>query len=142
MAKEYKLTRRVRLANRAAATMARRGRGANWILTTIGSKTGERREVVVTPVEVETVRYLVAPFGPSAWVGNLRANPKATLARGGASIRVTAVEVEADEGGRALAKYYSENAKDVGEYMDVSGDKTITDFVAAADRYPVFRLET
>ena len=142
MAKEYRLTRTRRFGIRIGTAMARRGRGANWVLSTVGASSGQRRDVLVTPVEVDDTRYLVAPYGERPWVRNLRANPKATLARGGASIRITAVEVDSEEAGRALAKYYTENKRYVGDYMDISGDKTITDFIAAADRYPVFRLET
>ena len=130
------------MLNSMAASMARRGRGQSWILTTTGSSSGQRRDVVVTPVDVDGVRYLVAPYGARPWVGNLRATPKATLARGGASIRFTGVEVDGQEAGLALAKYYAENERYVGDYMDVAGDKTITDFVAASERYPVFRVET
>ena len=142
MAKDYRLTFGRKVANRFGALLARRGMGQNWILTTTGATSGERRDVVITPVEIEGRRYLVAPYGATAWVRNLRSHPRATLSHGGASIRIIATEVGDEEAGRALAKYYADNRKYVAEYMDVPGDKTITDFIAAADRYPVFRADT
>ena len=42
-------------------------------LTVIGRRTGRPRQVPVLPVQVGTQRYLVAPYGESEWVRNLRA---------------------------------------------------------------------
>ena len=140
--KTYKVTRRVRAANRLATRLIKLGRTDSWLLTTIGHSSGERRTVPVTPVEVGGQRYLVAPYGEVAWVKNLRANPKATLARGGASIRIVAEEVDPDRSGQVLSMYYSANEKYVADYMPIPGDKTITDFTAVADRYPVFRANS
>jgi deazaflavin-dependent oxidoreductase (nitroreductase family) len=52
-------------------------------LTVPGRRTGRARTVPVIPVEGESVRYLVSPFGESQWVRNLRAAGQATLARKG-----------------------------------------------------------
>lgn len=140
--KKYKVTRKVRMANRFMTSLVKRGKTESWLLTTIGHSSGQRRTIPVTPVEVGGQRYLVAPYGAQAWVKNLRANPKATLQRGGASIRFTAEEVAPDRTGQVLSMYYAANEKYVGEYMYVPGDKTITDFTSVADRYPVFRVNT
>lgn len=141
MAKNYKLTSARKTANAVGKRLAKRGMGRSWVLTTIGRSSGERREVVITPVEVDDERYLVACYGPVAWVHNVRANPKATLLHGGASTRIAAVEVHEMEAGKALAKYYAENKKYVDSFMDIPGDKTVYDFAAVAHRYPVFRIE-
>ena len=141
-AKEYKVTRKVRMANRFVTSLVKRGKTDSWLLTTTGHKSGERRTVPVTPVEVGGQRYLVAPYGDQAWVKNLRANPKATLARGSVSIRITAEEVDPSRTGQILSMYYAANEKYVGDYMYVPGDKTITDFSSVADRYPVFRASS
>ena len=42
-------------------------------LTVTGRRTGRPRRVPVLPVQVGTQRYLVAPYGESDWVHNLRA---------------------------------------------------------------------
>ena len=142
MAKEYRLGAVRKAINRMAAAMARRGKGSSWILSTTGRTSGERRDFVITPVTVDDTRYLVGPYGEVSWVKNVRANPKATLARGGATVRVTATEIDGDEAARALAKYYKENAKYVAPFMDIPGDKTITDFQSVQGNYPVFRCES
>lgn len=41
-------------------------------LTVTGRRTGRPRRVPVLPVQVGTQRYLVAPYGESEWVRNLR----------------------------------------------------------------------
>ncbi|MCL1594468.1 MAG: nitroreductase family deazaflavin-dependent oxidoreductase [Actinomycetia bacterium] len=140
MAKQYKVTAKVRFINSAMRFLSQRGKGPASELVVTGRTTGERRHVVVTPVTVNDVTYLVAPYGEVNWVLNIRANPKVTLSKGGATTRFTARQVDGDEGGKVLAMYYAENAKYVDEFMDIPGEHTITDFIAAAEKYPVFRL--
>lgn len=142
MAKEYTVTRGRRAANRLMAMLVRRGKSASWILSTTGRTTGERRSVVVTPVEVDGTMYLVAPYGAVAWVKNVRANPQVTLSKGDTTMRVHTLEVDRDEAGPVLLSYHKQNATYVGDYMDIPGDGTLTDFVAVAEHYPVFRTES
>jgi len=129
------------MANRVSAFMSKRGKGPAWKLTTTGRKSGERRDVMVTPVVVEDTQYLVAPYGSVSWVLNLRASDRATLARGSATSRVKAVEIDGEEAGRALARYYHENNKYVADFFDLAPNPTIIDFTRVADQYPVFRVE-
>jgi deazaflavin-dependent oxidoreductase (nitroreductase family) len=142
MAKEYKLGMSRRAINRLMSSLARRGIGQSWVLSTTGRTSGERRDFVITPVTYDGDRYLVAPYGDVSWVKNVRANPRATLSRGGVSLRITAVEVDGDEAAHALAKYYAENSKYVAEFVEIPGDHTITDFHAVAEKYPVFKATT
>ncbi len=140
--KPYVVNARVKAVNRFVTRLVKWGRTPSWLLTTTGRVSGERRTVPVTPVEVGGQRYVVAPYGEVAWVKNLRANPKAILARGGTSIRITAEEIDPQRAGQVLSLYYADNEKYVGDYMYVPGDKTITDFTSVADRYPVFRANS
>lgn len=142
MAETYKLGPGRRIVNLLTATMARRGVGASWVLSTKGRTSGARRDVVITPVTYDGVRYLVAPYGEVSWVMNVRANPHVTLTRGDVKLRATAEEISGEEAGHALGTYYAENRKYVAKFMDVPGDHTITDFVAVVYLYPVFRLES
>jgi deazaflavin-dependent oxidoreductase (nitroreductase family) len=141
MAKKYELTARRKLVNRLVAIMARVDKGPAWQLTTTGRKTGERRHTMVTPVTLDDTDYLVAPYGPVSWVLNLRASDRATLVRGRATSRVKAVEVEGEEAGRALARYYHENEKYVAEFFDLAKHATIIDFTRVVEDHPVFRVE-
>lgn len=141
MQKQYELTLKRRIGNRFAALMAKGGRGPAWELTTTGRKSGERRKVMVTPVSVDGSDYLVAPYGTVSWVLNLRASARGSLTRGKATRRVKAVEVDADEAGKALAKYYKENEKYVSEYFALAPNPTIIDFTRVASDHPVFRID-
>lgn len=141
MAKQYEVTRSTRMTNRFMALLSKRGMGPAWELTTTGRKSGEKRKVMVTPVTVDETDYLVAPYGTVSWVHNLRASDRATLARGAAISRVKAIEVDGEEAGKVLAKYYHENAKYVADYFELSGDATIVDFTRVAEDHPVFRIE-
>lgn len=142
MAETYKLGPTRRIVNRLTQAMARRGMGASWVLSTKGRISGTRRDFVITPVTYDGVRYLVAPYGEVSWVKNVRANPHVTLTRGDVKLRATAEEISGEEAGHALGKYYAENLRYVGKFMDIPGDHTITDFVAVVYRYPVFRIES
>lgn len=141
MVKKYKLTTRRKLTNRIFAIMAKADKGPAWRLTTKGRKSGERRHTMVTPVTIDETDYLVAPYGPVNWVLNLRASDRATLVRGRATSRVKAVEVDGEEAGKALARYYHENKKYVAEFFDLAPHATIIDFTRVVENHPVFRVE-
>ncbi len=87
------LTRR--LANPVAMRLGRRGVAT---LTVVGRRTGEPRKVPVIPVDVGGSRYLVAPYGESESVRNLRAAGKGELSRRGQVEVFQALEVPAGEG--------------------------------------------
>jgi len=140
MAKQYHVTSKVRAMNSVVLFMSKRGKGPASQLATTGRTSGERRVVVVTPVHMDETTYVVAPFGVVGWVLNIRTNPRVTLSRGGATSRFTATEVDKEEAGKVLARYYADNAKFVSDFMDVPGEHTITDFTAVVDQYPVFKL--
>ncbi len=141
MAKQYELTFGRRMGNRIVAIMAKANKGPSWELTTTGRTSGERRKVMVTPVTVDGTEYLVAPYGAVSWVLNLRALDRATLQRGRATSRVKAIEIEGEEAGRALAKYYKETEKYVAAYFDLAKNPTIVDFTRVVADHPVFRIE-
>ena len=82
MAKEYRRTATVRGIGVAMTWLARRDRGPAHILTTTGRRTGTPRAVPVSPIELDGVEYLVAPYGPVAWVLNLRARTGGHTATG------------------------------------------------------------
>ena len=139
MAKRYRVTTTIRWVNRFAAWAARRGRGPAHILTTTGRRSGEARSVPVSPISHDGVEYLVAPYGSRAWVENARANPSATLARAGntRSCRLVEVTGEAAE----VLKAYHQKEDFARQYMDVPETPSLADFEAAAEAFPVFRVE-
>ena len=97
MAKQYRLGFMRRLVNRVITNRVRSGKsvGADVrLLTTIGRKTGEQRTNPVTIVAVGGAEWLVAPYGPVAWVHNLRATGTATLSTAGDPIEFRAIDAD------------------------------------------------
>lgn len=78
MPKTYKLGPSRRTVNAIMAPLVRLGIGgrSTYLLTTTGRKTGQPRTTPVILVENDAERWLVAPYGPVAWVYNVRAQPR------------------------------------------------------------------
>jgi hypothetical protein len=90
-------------------------------------------------VERDGRRYLVAPYGPVSWVLNARAAGRVTLSRRGHRTEHTIREVHPDEAGPVL-KQYAGIARPTRPYFRAAPDAPVAQFVAEADRHPVFEL--
>jgi len=110
-----------------------------YLLTTRGRKTGLDRTVPVTVVDRDGRRWLVAPYGPVAWVHNARAAGRVTLRRRGAPVAYTVREVTPEEAGPVLKQYIA-MARPTRPYFTAGPDAPVADFVAEAGRHPVFEL--
>jgi deazaflavin-dependent oxidoreductase (nitroreductase family) len=139
MAKEYDVTTGKRIISWLMARMARFGLGNFVVLTTTGGMSSQPREVTVSPITDDERQYLVSPYGESAWVLNARANPIATIKRGGSESPVRLVEVTGDK--PELVKAYYEREGFARQFMDVPGEATVEDFASVPDRFPVFRVD-
>lgn len=120
--------------------MLRRGLkiGSQHLLSVRGRKTGTMRS---TPVSIATVgpeRYIVAAFADAAWVGNVRAAGEGILGRGKIEERVRLVELPTAERGPVL-RAFLEQVRGGVRFFGSSDPNVVT---AAADRYPVFRLDS
>lgn len=136
MAKEYKVTRNV---NRLMAWAARRGMGKTQLMTTTGWKSGQMREVPVSPLVLDGTEYLVSPYGEVSWVHNVRANPHVTLRHGSNERAVRLDEVTGSTAASAAAAYY-ERESFARPYMDVPENPTTADFEAKSALFPVFKV--
>jgi deazaflavin-dependent oxidoreductase (nitroreductase family) len=136
MLKEYHPSRGV---NRIMTWMARRGFGKSEVLTTTGRKSGESRDVPVSPILKDGVEYLVSPYGEVAWVHNVRANPAVTLRRG-STVRSVRLEEVTDRSGAPIVAEYHARESYARPYMDVPENPTVDDFAARSDQFPVFRV--
>src|SRR5436305_1135660 len=67
--------------------------GPNTLLTVPGRKTGRPRTTPVAVIEKSGSRWLLAPFGETDWVRNLRAVGRATIAARGRRDEVSAIEL-------------------------------------------------
>jgi len=130
-----------RTLNAIMRALLRRGIGPPgiWLLQTRGRKTAVVRTTPVSLVEDETGRYLVSPYGVTAWVVNARAEGAVSLRRGRHSERLTVSELNAAESARVL-KRYVEQERIVRPWFDADHDAPDEAFAAEADRHPVFRL--
>lgn len=128
-----------RAGDAMVSVLARAGVGPMHLLTTRGRRTGQAHTKPVVPVEHDARTWLVAPYGPVAWVHNARAAGTVELRHGRSTRRYTVREAPAEEAGPVLQRYLSVATK-VQARFPVTKDAPVADFVAVADRYPVFEL--
>lgn len=136
MAKEYVAPKTI---NRIMMWMAGRGIGGSVVLTTIGRLSGGRREVPVSPIEMDGIEYIVAPYGSVGWVSNVRARPDVTIRKGTDERRVRLAEVT--DGRAQVVKAYYEREGYARKYMDLPESPELADFERAGASFPVFRVE-
>ncbi len=106
-----------------------------------GRKTGEARSTLVNLLEVDGVRYLVAPRGHTQWVRNLRAAGTADLTLGRREWPVTAVELADDAKLPILRAYLKRFGWEVGEFFEtLTKNSTDAELEAVAPDFPAFRL--
>ena len=111
----------------------------SYLLTTRGRTTGRSRTSPVVPVEHDGRRWLVAPYGPVSWVHNARATGQVSLTRRRDTRDYTLREVPPEEAG-AVLKRYVRISPATRPYFQASKDSPVEDFIAEADRHPVFEL--
>jgi deazaflavin-dependent oxidoreductase (nitroreductase family) len=110
-----------------------------FLLTTTGRKTGRTITHPATVVEHDGRRWLVSPYGVVSWVHNARAHGRVALHRRRDHREYTVREVSAAEAGPVL-KEYVRVATATRPYFRSRPDAPVADFVAEADRHPVFEL--
>jgi deazaflavin-dependent oxidoreductase (nitroreductase family) len=112
---------------------------STYLLTTRGRKTGRPLTHPATVVEKDGRRWLVAPYGPVSWVHNARAAGRVTLGRRRDRHDYAIREVPAEEAGPVLKRYVAV-ATATRPYFQADKDAPVEEFVAEADRHPVFEL--
>src|SRR5215510_8292569 len=118
-----------RLINPLIATLTKLGlsvRGSH-VLVVRGRKTGTRQEVPVNPVEVEGVRYLVAPRGDTQWVRNLRAASEAELRVEQQREHIQAREIENVRKPHVLRAYLQRWKRETGKFFGVDNQASDED---------------
>ena len=129
--------------NRAVARLTRLGLSlkGSRVLEVRGRTSGKVRSTVVNLLEVDGVRYLVAPRGETQWVRNLRAAGQGTLRVGRRSEAFRAVELDDADKGPVLRAYLQAWAWEVGQFFDgLAADSPDEEVAAAAAGFPVFRI--
>jgi uncharacterized protein YndB with AHSA1/START domain len=123
-ARQFRPSRGRRVGDAVMSVLVRAGLvPSTYLLTTTGRKTG---------------RPLHA-YGAVSWVHNARAAGRVTLARRGDRRDYAVREVPAEEAGPVLKRYVGV-ATATRPYFGADKDAPVEDFVAEADRHPVFEL--
>jgi deazaflavin-dependent oxidoreductase (nitroreductase family) len=143
MARTYRLGPIRQAINSLMTSLIRAGLGgpANYLLTTVGRRTGRMRTTPVTVLENADGRWLVSPYGNVGWVYNVRANPEVTLQRGNRTETLQAGEVPPETAGPVL-KQYLDQARITAPYFDVRVKDPVPKFVQEARQHPVFLLNS
>lgn len=137
--REFRVSRADRVGNAVFSLLARAGIGPAHLLTTRGRKTGRPRTTPVILVEQGQQRWLVAPYGVVSWVLNARAAGQVTLRRGRDSRDYTIDELPPAHSGPILQRYIR-IAPAARPYFQTGKGSPVQDFIAEADRHPVFEL--
>jgi deazaflavin-dependent oxidoreductase (nitroreductase family) len=125
---------------RMNVAMLRRGLkiGSQHLLSVRGRKSGRLRSTPVSVATVDGVRYIVAAFPDAAWVQNVRAAGTGRLERGRSVDEVRFTELAVEDRAPVL-RAFLQQVKGGVRFFGSSNPDVV---VAAADRYPVFRLDS
>ena len=137
--REYRKSRGDRVGNAIFSVLARAGIGSAYLLTTRGRKTGRLHSTPVILVVQDQRRWLVAPYGAVPWVLNARAAGQVRLRRGRDRRDYTLRQLPATQAGPILQRYLR-IAPATRPYLQGSKDSPVAEFIAEADRHPVFAL--
>jgi deazaflavin-dependent oxidoreductase (nitroreductase family) len=112
--------------------------GSQYLLSVRGRKSGELRRTPVSIATVDESRYIVAAFSDAAWVQNVRAAGSGTLRRGRDIEQVRFAELPVLARGPILRAFLQQVRGGVRFFGSADPDVV----VAAAERYPVFRIDS
>lgn len=143
MARTYRLGPARRAVNSAVTALIKAGLGgrSNYLLTTVGRRTGQSRTTPVTLIEDEAGRWLVSPYGNVGWVYNVRSHPQVTLRRG-QQTEVLRVEEAAPDTAGPVLQHYVRRVRITAPFFDAKPGDPVATFVQEAGRHPVFRLSS
>ena len=141
MPKVYRLSPATRVINWVFWAMTRAGMGASYrhILTVRGRRTGKLRSTPVDVIETAGHRWLVAGYGMSSWVLNVRAAGEVTLRRGRRARRYTVTEPAPSAAIPVLRRYIT-RIRVTRPYFDAAPDSPDDAIMAELPGHPVFRL--
>jgi deazaflavin-dependent oxidoreductase (nitroreductase family) len=111
------------------------------VLEVVGRRTGRPIQLPVVVIRVRGARYVVSMLGPTAnWVRNVQAAQGRAVLWRGRRRPVRLVQVEPEEAAPVLRRYLL-IARSGAVHMDITRGSTHAELVAAAPRYPTFRID-
>lgn len=131
---------RWRAGNGLVSILARAGLGPIALLTTTGRVTGRPHTVPVVPIDHAGARWLVAPYGPVAWVHNARAAGTVTL-RYGRQRHAYAIRDATPIEAAPVLKRYATIATRTRHRFTATIDAPVEAFIAEAADHPVLELQ-
>jgi len=128
--------------NRLIGLLPRIGIGPRYmvLLQVRGRKSGRVYSTPVNLVEVNGVRYLVAPRGDTQWARNAAASSQVTLVRGMRRETVTVKPLADGSKPPILKTYLDQYASAVQRYFPVPAGSPLAAFAPLAANYPVFQI--
>lgn len=122
--------------------------GPMMLLTVRGRKTGQPRTLAVDIHEHDGRHFLIATHGEGNWVRNLRAAGEGSLSIGRRHQAFTSVELTPEAGGLVIKNALGPVLASRGvrgstlrDYLGVTADSPLEDFINVARNHPVFELE-
>lgn len=112
------------------------------LIETVGPRSGRTHSVPVAVLRFGGERWLVSPFGETAWVRHVRAGSTVRLGKGRNPRPVTLATVEPDRVPELLRVYRRRFGfvPFVRAAFDARSSGGVAAFAAEADRHPVFRI--
>jgi deazaflavin-dependent oxidoreductase (nitroreductase family) len=111
-----------------------------YLVQVRGRRTGRVYATPVNVVELQGIRFLVAPRGRTQWVRNAEAAGEVHLKRGSTRQRFRIRAVADREKLPVLRTYLDRFGRVVQRYFPVPAGAPLEAFAAIAERYPVFEL--
>jgi deazaflavin-dependent oxidoreductase (nitroreductase family) len=131
-----------RFVNKAFGLIVGWGLGPRgyYLLQVRGRRTGRVYTTPVNVVELQGMRFLVAPRGRTQWVRNAEAVGEVQLTRGSTRQRFRIRPVADREKLPVLRTYLDRFKRVVQRYFPVPAGAPLEAFATVAERYPVFEL--
>jgi deazaflavin-dependent oxidoreductase (nitroreductase family) len=142
MAKTQQPPSLFRVGNAVATALLRLGlpMGPMYLLTVRGRKSGQPRTTPLAVLELDGTRYILAVYGVSDWVRNLRAAGAATLSRGRHKEAITVTELPPKEAAVILKTTSGGGPGFLRNYFETTPASSLEEFEREALRHPVFRI--
>jgi deazaflavin-dependent oxidoreductase (nitroreductase family) len=133
-----------RVGNAVATALLRLGlpMGPMYLLTVRGRKSGQPRTTPLAVLKLDGTRYILAVYGVSDWVRNLRAAGAATLARGRHKEAITVTELPPQEAAVILKTTSGGGPSFLRNYFETTPASSLEEFEREALRHPVFRINS
>jgi deazaflavin-dependent oxidoreductase (nitroreductase family) len=112
----------------------------NYLLQVRGRKSGRVYSTPVDLLEIEGMRFLVAPRGRTQWVRNAEAAGEVTLKKGSLNQRFCLRPLSNQEKPEILKAYLDKFKREVQRYFPVPAGSPSEAFQPLLETYPAFEL--